>query len=94
MSGVFSVFPVNTLRSGFWTTLLSPCTDGPVIDLTAILTRGITTLSIAVKIVVYRIFDIHNSIINRLPNFVVKIVLYDLVLTCTVFTIENLLAIL
>ena len=50
LSKVFSVFPMKSLRSRFWTTLLSPCPDDPVIDLTAISTRRISTLFIAVKI--------------------------------------------
>ena len=32
------------------------------------------------------IFGSHNSTINRFPNFVVKIVFNDLILTCTAFT--------
>ena len=50
MSGVFSVIPVKSIRSGFRTTLVSPRPDDQEIDLTAILTRGIIVLSIAVEI--------------------------------------------
>ena len=43
------MFPVKSLQSGFWTIPLVPFLDEPAIDLTAILTRWITTLLIAVK---------------------------------------------
>ena len=50
MSGVFLVFPIKSSWSGFWIIQLRPRTDDSVIDLTAISTHGITTLSIAVKL--------------------------------------------
>ena len=50
LSGVFSLFPMQSLLSTFGTLLLVPCLDELVNDITAISTRGITTLSIAVKI--------------------------------------------
>ena len=50
MSGVFSVFLVKSLRSGFWTTLFDPFPNLLVIDLTAFSTRGTTTLYIVVEI--------------------------------------------
>ena len=50
MSVVLPAFRMKSLRSGFWTSLFGPCPDEPVIDFTAILTLGITTLSITVKI--------------------------------------------
>ena len=37
----------------------------------------------------HAIFDSHYSTINRLSNFVVNFVLYDLVFTCTIFTIND-----
>ena len=49
MKGLYFVFPVKSFLSGFWTTLSGLCPDEPVIDLTAISTRGLTILSIAVK---------------------------------------------
>ena len=33
MRGVSPVFPENSLRSGFWTTLLGICPEDPVIDI-------------------------------------------------------------
>ena len=50
LSGVLSVFPIESLLSWFWSALLVPCPDEAVIDLTANSTGGVTTLSIAVKI--------------------------------------------
>ena len=50
MSGVFSVYPEKSFRSSLRTTLLGPRLDDSVIDLKAISTHGINTLSIAVKI--------------------------------------------
>ena len=41
-------FPRNLL-SRFWTTLLGSCRDGPMINLTALSTFGITTLSTVIK---------------------------------------------
>ena len=49
MGGEFSVFSVKSLLPRFWSALLGPCLDERVIDLTAISTRRITTLSIVVK---------------------------------------------
>ena len=49
-SGVFSVYAVKSLRSGFWTTLLGLCPGDSVIDLTAISTSGTTISSMAVKV--------------------------------------------
>ena len=44
------MFPKKSLWSESWTTLLGPRPDDPVIDLMAISTLGITTLTIVVKI--------------------------------------------
>ena len=49
LSRFFSMFPVKSVQSGFWTLPLVPFVVESAIDLTAILTRGITTLLIAVK---------------------------------------------
>ena len=51
LSGVFSLFPMKSLLSGFWIVLLGPCPDELVIGLTAISTRGKTALSISAKVV-------------------------------------------
>ena len=48
-SGVFSVFSIEFLLSEFWTALLVPYPDEPVIDHTANPTGGLTTLTVAVK---------------------------------------------
>ena len=50
MSRVLPAFPKKSRLSGFWISLLSPCPDEPLIDLTAITNLRITILSIAVKI--------------------------------------------
>ena len=50
MRGMLSVFPVKCLWSGCWTTQLGPHFDDSLIDLTAISTHGITTLSVAIWI--------------------------------------------
>ena len=50
MSGVFSVFPLESFWPRFWTMLLGPRPDDSVIDLTAISARRIATLSTAVEI--------------------------------------------
>ena len=49
MSGVLSIFPVKSLRSGFWTTMLGPCPDEPQTDLMACSVRGSITFSFPVK---------------------------------------------
>ena len=50
VSWVFSVFRMKSLLSEFWKALLVPCLDEPVIDLTAISTRGTTTLPLPSKL--------------------------------------------
>ena len=51
------MFRKKTLWSGFWTALVCPRPDDPVIDLTAISTLGITMFSIAVKTVPWTQFS-------------------------------------
>ena len=57
MSGVFLIFPKNSLRSEFWTSLFVQCPAEPVIDFTAVSTVEITTLSMAVKFASYMQFS-------------------------------------
>ena len=70
MSGVFSVFPLQSLWTGFWTSLSGPCPSEAVIDLTSIATLGITIFSIADQInLLPWMFDSHNIASNRFSNF-------------------------
>ena len=50
ISGIFFMFPEESLWSRFWNSLFGTRPDDSVIDLTSISTLGITTLCIAVKI--------------------------------------------
>ena len=70
MSRVFSAYPIKSLRSGFWITLLGPRPDEPVIDYTANLTYENIILSNFVKIL-----DNHKSIVKHLPKVVITFVL-------------------
>ena len=95
MSGVFLVFPVNSLLCSpcerFWTLLLCPFPDEPVINFTAISTGEIYIVNCCQNRLVHAIFDSNNSAVNHFSDCVVIITTYDLVLT---FAVNNHLKIL
>ena len=86
---MFSEFPVKSLRSGFWTTLLNQCPDDPVIDLTASATHRFTTLSANVKIASCMHFSTVKSALSTAFKNLLSIFFYDLVLTCTVSIVND-----
>ena len=81
MSGAFSMFREKSLWSRLWNTLFGPRPDDPVKHLTAILTLGITTLSIVVKMASWT-----RRIINLSPDSIGNISFIYLIETCSDFT--------
>ena len=82
MSGVFSEFTMKSLLSGFWTAQKGPCPDESVIFQTAISSRGITTLSVAVsKLRRASFFNSHDRVFYRFSKFFVNNISDDRILT-------------
>ena len=89
-SGVSSVYPMKYLLSGFQSVLVGPCPNEPVIDLRAILIRGLTKLSTAIKIASCMHFWIVLTAFSTIFLFLSSINFsYEPILTCTGFTINT-----
>ena len=82
MKGVCFVLLEKSLWSRFWTTLLGPYPDDPVINLTAISILSITTLFVHRRqnCVMYSTFDRGNNTISLFPSINSKSFINDLIM--------------